>query len=67
MNEEGEVFESKNSTANFPTDRDKYFDSKLKKDERETSNSAYFSFIPSNKKKTQQLFITGSSSPTVLD
>jgi hypothetical protein len=29
MNEEGEVFESKNSTANFPTDRDKYFDSKI--------------------------------------
>jgi hypothetical protein len=67
MNEEGEVFESKNSTANFPTDRDKYFDSKLKKDEKEAPNSAYFSFIPGNKKKTQQLFITGSSAPIVLD
>ena len=67
MNEEGEVFESKNSTANFPTDRDKYFDSKQKKDEKEAPNSAYFSFIPGNKKKTQQLFITGSSAPTVLD
>jgi len=67
MNEEGEVFESKNSTANFPTERDKYFDSKPKKDEKEASNSAYFSFIPGNKKKTQQLFITGSSAPIVLD
>ena len=67
MNEEGEVFESKNSTANFPTDRDKYFDSKQKKDEKEAPNSAYFSFIPGNKKKTQQLFITGSSAPIVLD
>jgi len=61
------VFESKNSTANFPTERDKYFDSKPKKDEKEAPNSAYFSFIPGNKKKTQQLFITGSSAPIVLD
>ena len=67
MNEEGEVFESKNSTANFPTERDKYFDSKLKKDEKEAPKTAYFSFIPGNKKKTQQLFITGSSAPVVLD
>jgi hypothetical protein len=67
MDEDGVVFESKNSIANFPTDRNKYFDSKLKNDEKEAPKSAYSSFIPSNKKKTQQFFITGSSAPIVLD
>ena len=67
MDEDGQVFESKINAVNIATDRDKYFDSKLKKDGKGYTDFSYFSFTPSNKKKTQQLFITGASVPKISD
>lgn len=67
MDDLGQVFESKTKSINIPTDRDKYFDSKQNKDGNGLLNFAYYSFMPSNKKKTQQFFITGSSLPKISD
>lgn len=67
MDEDGQVFESKVNAVHIPTDRDKYFDSKLKQEGNGYTDFAYFSFVPSNKKKTQQLFITGSAVPKLSD
>jgi hypothetical protein len=67
MDEDGQVFESKIKAVNIATDRDKYFDSMLKQDGKGYTDFSYFSFTPSNKKKTQQLFITGSSVPKISD
>jgi len=67
MDEDGQVFESKVNAVHIPTDREKYFDSKLKQEGNGYTDFAYFSFVPSNKKKTQQLFITGSAFPKLSD
>ncbi|MFM7595038.1 MAG: C1 family peptidase [Flavobacteriales bacterium] len=67
MDDMGQVFESKTKSINIPTDRDKFFDSKQNKDGKGLLDFSYYSLLPSNKKKTQQLFITGSTIPKISD
>lgn len=57
MDEQGQIFESTSSNVNLPIDDARFFDSKTRKEGHELIQAAYCSFTPSNKKKTQHIFI----------
>lgn len=67
MDDEGQVFESNINAVYFPIDRDKFFDSNQIKADNSFTDFAYFSVIPKNKRKTQQLFISGNAVPKLSD